>query len=280
MNHYIVYCSPGGSTRHAANVIAERLVQLGNSADMFDIGQKSELTEVNRLILDAKQAFCLWVGSPVYVDHAVPPIEYFISNLPTQRNSHAVPFVTWGAVSSGTALHEMGKNLVDKGFLLLGAAKVLAVHSSMWQAIHPLGEGHPDSGDDSILRSLVEEIISKLSSASAPSLLALDQLNYQPTEVQHEAKEKSIAVAKSLYPSLKPDEDKCTQCAECAEKCPADAITLDPYPQVGDDCFLCLRCVRECPEKAIPWDTSLMEERIRSLAALSKESRTTKIFVR
>lgn len=279
MNHFIVYCSPGGSTRHAAEIIKDKLVQLGKSAEMFDIGQKSGRGKINKLLIDAKQAFCLWIGSPVYVDHAVPPIEHFINHLPVRTTSYAVPFVTWGAVNSGTALYEMGKALSDKGLGLLGAAKVVAVHSSMWAAIQPLGEGHPDSEDDSLLRSLVEKIIDKLSTQPKPPLMSLDELNYQPTEVQQEAKQKSIALAKQLYPPLVPNEDKCTQCAECADKCPADAITLDPYPQVGDDCFLCLRCVRECPEAAIPWDTSAMEERIRGLAALSKESPSTRIFV-
>jgi len=279
MNHFIVYCSPNGSTRHVAEVIAERLAQFGKTADMFDIGQKTARQKIEKLHLDAAQPFCLWIGSPVYVDHMVPPVESFISMLPTQKANYAVPFVTWGAVNSGTALYEMGKILADKRFSLLGAAKVVAVHSSMWKSNRPLGGGHPDSEDDSLVRSLVEKVCGKLSNSPEPPLLSLNALNYQPVEIQQQAQGKSVAAAKELYPPLVAEVDKCTQCGECAEKCPADAITLDPYPQVGDDCFLCLRCVRDCPEDALPWDTLSMEERIRGLAAVSKETPSTRIFL-
>lgn len=54
----------------------------------------------------------------------VPPVEHFISSLPDQSENFAVPFVTWGAVNSGVALHEMGVMLINKGFAILGAAKV------------------------------------------------------------------------------------------------------------------------------------------------------------
>jgi uncharacterized protein (DUF362 family)/NAD-dependent dihydropyrimidine dehydrogenase PreA subunit len=47
-------------------------------------------------------------------------------------------------------------------------------------------------------------------------------------------------------------EEKCTQCGECEEICPAGAISLDPYPVVAaDKCISCFCCAEGCPEGAI-----------------------------
>lgn len=41
-------------------------------------------------------------------------------------------------------------------------AKILAVHSVMWQFKRLLGEGYPDSEDESMIKGVVVEIDSKL----------------------------------------------------------------------------------------------------------------------
>ena len=277
MNHLIVYCSPNGSTHHVAKVISRRLSDLGRSAELLDLGRKDKGKILEEMFGNIYQPTCLWIGSPVYVDHAVPPVEQFISNLPQQNKSYAVVFVTWGGVCSGVALHEMGEMLIEKGYILLGAAKVVAVHSSMWRASQPLGVGHPNEEDDETVLNLVDLVHEKLSSSTMEHM-ALRVLDYQPEERKEEAHKKSIATAKQIYPEFSVDMDKCTQCGECAENCPAEAIILDPYPQFGNDCFLCLKCVRDCPEIAIPLDMSVVEERILNMAAMNKETPLTEIF--
>lgn len=278
MNHLIVYCSPNGSTRHVARVMAKHLMKLGLSVTEFDLGREDDRQRIAAAIQEIAQPFCLWVGSPVYVDHMVPPVEYFLSSLPGMRQAFAVPFITWGAVNSGVALYEMGQKLEEKGFTVLGAAKVAAVHSSMWKSDQPLGAGRPDSDDDEMVQELVRLIQEKIATPEAKAL-PLESLNYQPLKIQQEAREKSIAKAKEIYPELAADDDKCSQCGECAQLCPAGAITMNPYPQFGEDCFLCLKCMRECPEDAIPFDTSAMEQRIRSMAAVVRETPLSQIFV-
>ncbi|MBW2555165.1 MAG: 4Fe-4S ferredoxin, partial [Deltaproteobacteria bacterium] len=137
----VVYSSPAGTTRHVAQVIMKTLDPLGYKPRVSDLGIRDDLKKLNSLIKDLVNGGCLWIGSPVYAGHAVPPITYFILQLPVSKGGYAVPFVTWGGVSSGVALHEMGKVLGEKGYIVLGAAKVLAVHSMMWQFKNPLGEG-------------------------------------------------------------------------------------------------------------------------------------------
>jgi ferredoxin len=276
MRHCIVYCSPNGSTRHVAEVIAERLAALGHSVDLFDLGKDAQQVEGRYRRIPAPK--CLWVGSPVYVNHNAPPVERFLRSLQGGRQCYAVPFVTWGAVNSGVALIEMAEMLTQTDHILLGGAKVVAVHSMMWSSADPLGGGHPDAEDDSLVQRLVDSVHEKLA-LPEPAGLSLDVLDYQPESVKEDSKGKSIAVAKQHFPELVLNAERCTRCGQCAEQCPSEAITLNPYPVFGEECILCLKCVRECPEDAIPLDMSVTEARIRSMARSRCENPPSTIFV-
>jgi ferredoxin/flavodoxin len=274
----IVYSSPAGTTRHVVQVIMKTLDSLGYKHRVIDLGNRDDLLKLNAQAKDLVNGGCLWIGSPVYAGHAVPPIMDFISKLPVSKGSYAVPFVTWGGVSSGVALHEMGKMLGEKGYIVLGAAKVLAVHSMMWQFEDPLGEGHPNVEDDTMIEKLVGDVHSKLSS-DVKKAIPLEDLNYQPKEVQESMKKMNIEMAKQMLPPRQLDEEACTQCGVCEEECPAQAITCDPYPKFGDACFLCYNCVRLCEEGAIKTDLSPIEGMLKERAAKNPERPLSQVFV-
>jgi uncharacterized protein (DUF362 family)/NAD-dependent dihydropyrimidine dehydrogenase PreA subunit len=44
---------------------------------------------------------------------------------------------------------------------------------------------------------------------------------------------------------------ECQQCGTCAEICPVDAITLDPWPTVARSCIYCFACRERCPTGAM-----------------------------
>ena len=64
-----------------------------------------------------------------------------------------------------------------------------------------------------------------------------------------------------LYPTgmmdtritIKPvrNDDHCILCGECAENCPAEAITLEPDFSISEKCITCFCCVELCPEGAL-----------------------------
>ena len=274
----IVYSSPAGTTRHVAQVIETVLNDLGCKSEVNDLGNRNDHSKLNSQIKHLVNGCCLWIGSPVYAGHAVPPITDFISQLPVSKGGYAVPFVTWGGVSSGVALHEMGEVLGEKGYIVLGAAKVLAVHSMMWQFKNPLGEGHPDSEDDTMIEGLVGEVNAKLLS-DAKKAIPLEDLNYQPKEVQEAMKKVNIEMAKQMLPPRQLDEEACTKCGVCEEECPAQAIKCDPYPKFGDACFVCYNCVRLCEEGAIKTDLSQIEGMLKERAAKNQERPLSQVFV-
>ncbi|GBC62472.1 4Fe-4S ferredoxin [Desulfonema ishimotonii] len=275
---FIVYCSPAGATRHVAEVIENQAGELGAETVLLDLGTKADSAPVTAQIAAAGENACLFIGSPVYASHAVPPVTDFINGLPEKTGASAVPFVTWGAVTSGIALHDMGKKLGEKGFRLAGAAKVVAPHSMMWRSEDPLGKGHPDADDDRMLREMVAEICKKTGNADFPEL-SLTELAYQPEAAREQMEKSSLAAAKGHLPKREVDTGLCNECGTCAEVCPVDAITFSPWPEFGDRCICCYNCVRECPETAIKADFSKLEQGIRVKAEKFVEQPLTRIFV-
>lgn len=276
----VVYCSPGGSTRHVAQVIQDRLEAAGMDVMSLDLGKNdpggSSAGEVIREVQEGEVLLC--VGSPVYVNRPVPPVSDFISKLPEGVSGLAVPFVTWGAVSSGIALYEMGNALTEKGLTLVGAAKCVGPHSIMWPCDNVLGAGHPDAEDDQQIGDLVAGVLKK-TAAGSPAALSLSELAYQPEKVHREMEQVTLEKAKAHLPEKRLDADRCTECGVCEEICPVAAITLSPYPVFGPACICCFSCVRECPESAILADLAAMEERILGRAAQLAERPWTKIWV-
>lgn len=274
---FIAYCSPAGSTRHVAEVIAASLKEKSVDVHQLDLGIVKSPSRFIDTLQATGEGVCLFVGSPVYRDMAVPPVMAFIDNLPTVAGVSAVPFVTWGGAFSGIALWQMGRALVSKGFQLVGAAKVLAVHSMMWPSARPVGQGHPDADDDRHVAGLIERVVARLSQADVTSL-PVDALDYHPEAFVAEIKKKLgqpwMIIPKTI------DEDKCTQCAICKQICPVSAVALDPWPVFDQNCFDCFNCIRECPEEAIVPAVTLdqIESMIRERVARFDEQPPTQLF--
>ncbi len=279
--HLVAYSSPAGSTFHVAEVILDELKSQGADAQQYPLWQRNWTTDPPAVLTTGDGPICLWVGSPVYAHHPVPPVAEFLQTLPHNRG-YALPFVTWGAVTSGTALFEMGLTLENRGWGLLGAAKIMAVHSGLLESDHPLGHGHPDEADDQLVRDLVRHALRVLSGPEPIRVIGSQALNYQPGWVRERSKNLSLeGIKNTAHPGFDIDQQACTQCGICAQSCPTGAIELDPFPVMGKDCMLCHTCVRECPEDAIHVQGSLAdkEKRLRAMAEEHSESPGTKIFV-
>jgi ferredoxin/flavodoxin len=276
---FIVYFSPAGSTRHVAKVIEKRFMVLGAEISSFDLAQCSNdvAMTISQQIKSSEDNSCLFIGSPVYVSHAAPLVMECIAKLIVGDSAFAVPFVTWGGACSGISLYEMGKELINKGFTLLGAAKVLAVHSLMWELEEPLGKGHPDAGDDQTIEKLVNHIYQNLNEDN-PKGIKLSNLAYQTRENHAEMEKINIQSAKPHMPARSINVGQCNQCQICSEVCPMDAVTLTPYPEFGDGCVFCFNCMKNCPEQAINSDFSAIWKRIRDRAAFFSEHPYTQIF--
>jgi ferredoxin/flavodoxin len=276
---FIVYFSPAGSTRHVADVIEKQFLTLDAEVSSFDLAECSNdvATVISHQMVASNGKSCLFVGSPVYVSHAVPPVMEFIAELKEDIGAFAVPFVTWGGACSGISLYEMGKELIGRGFTLLGAAKILALHSLMWKLDDPLGKGHPDADDDRMVAELVNHVNQQIQVDNSKEI-KLSDLAYQTRENHKEMEKISLQTAKAHMPERTIDTERCNQCEVCSDVCPADAVTFTPYPEFEDGCVFCFTCMKECPEKAINVDLSAIWQRIRDRAALFSERPYSQVF--
>ena len=276
---FIVYFSPAGSTRHVAEVIEKQFLTLDAEVSSFDLAECSNdmATVISQQMEASNGNSCLFIGSPVYVSHAVPLVMDCIAGLKEDTGGFAVPFVTWGGACSGISLYEMGKELINRGFTLLGAAKILALHSLMWRLDDPLGKGHPDADDDRMVEDLVNHVNQQIQ-ADNPKEIKLSDLAYQTKENHKEMEKISLQTAKVHMPERTIDTELCNQCQVCSDVCPVDAVTFTPYPEFEDGCVFCFTCMKKCPEQAINTDMSVIWQRIKDRAAFFSERPYSQIF--
>lgn len=276
---FIVYFSPAGSTRHVTEVIEKQFLALGAEVSSFDLAERSNnaAITISQEMEASNGKSCLFIGSPVYVSHAVPLVMKCIAGLKENSGAFAVPFVTWGGACSGISLYEMGKELISKKFTLLGAAKILAVHSLMWKLEDPLGKGHPDADDDRIVKELVNYVNQQLH-VDNPKGIKLSDMAYQTKENHKEMEKISLQTAKAHMPQRSIDTELCNQCQICSEVCPTDSIAFTPYPEFDDGCVFCFNCMKQCPEKAINADLSEIWQRIKDRATFFSERPYSQIF--
>ena len=275
---FIMFSSPAGSTRKVAFFIKEAFRRRNTDVQLLDVAQEKHIPDFFESFKAAGRHTCLFVGSPVYRDVAVPPIRDAIGKLPQMDGAFAVPFVTWGQACSGVALWQMGSTLKDKGFKIAGAAKVLAAHSLMWHTAKPAGKGHPDQSDQDAVKGLVGTLFRRFESKDIP-VLSLENLDYQP-KVRADQMKKKINEPWVVVPK-EVDSDLCTQCGICREECPVGAVILDPLPRFERNCFDCFNCVRLCPEDAIKPAISMSQiaEHIRTRVKTIAELPDTRIFL-
>ena len=216
MKIIITYCSPAGSTRQVAEVIHNSFIKRNADAVTLDLAKKNERSSALDLIKTTTQKMCLFIGSPVYRDVAVPPVMDFIETLPAVEGNYAVPFVTWGQACSGVALWQMSGALLKKGFQIAGAAKVVALHSMMWLSDDPAGKNHPDETDRAKIEEMAATLGKRFDTDNIP-VLSLEKLDYQPSERADEMKNK-IKAPWFIIPK-KVNNEACTQCGICEAEC-------------------------------------------------------------
>ena len=275
---FIVFSSPAGSTRCVAETINKCMRQQNVEAVLLDLGAGDDGSEVLDSIQAAGKQACLFIGSPVYRDVAVPPIVSFIDSLPSLDAAMTVPFVTWGQACSGVALWQMGSALKQKGFNVVGAAKVLAVHSMMWRSSTPAGQGHPNKSDIQKIEKMVQTLLHRFESADFTPLSS-GTLDYQLPVRAEKMKNKMDAPWISVPKNV--NTEKCSQCGICKDVCPAAAVGLNPYPEFNRNCFDCFNCIRLCPEDAIEPAASMdeIEVYIRERVRTINEQPYTQIFL-
>ncbi len=265
----IVFISPAGSTRKIALHIQDRLQCCGLKTTCIDLSADYDMKQLADTDL-------LLICSPVYAYHPVPPVISFISEL-NNKSFYAVLFVSWGGVTSGTALFDMAKGIEEKGGTVIGAAKILSPHSLMLQSAKPLGAGHPCPSDMELIDKLLEQTVDAVKSGIEKPM-DIERLVYQPENRLDEMRKTTLEKAKALLPPINEVISRCNKCGICLEQCPVNAITLTPSLTISNNCINCYNCTYACPEKAITADLSNLDEWLKHKAVECAEQEKSQIF--
>ena len=277
MKHVLLSLSPSGTTAQVMKTIVEQLPGRGEAVIDLPLNDPQSFPTICHKIARLAAPFCLWVGSPVYVDHALPMILSTIKTLCPETPAYAAAIVTYGGVTSGVALYELIESLAERNFVPLGGMKVLCQHSSFRTTHAPMAAGHPNVGDLDIVAQFTQRILAKL--AGNPQPVGREAYDYQTEKMKAVACHVNLEKIKKLGRLPGADSSLCNLCGQCVSLCPIQAISLSPVPTRNAECIRCLRCVHFCPQQAFPFEFAAHEEMIRGMAQKSDEKAETAFYV-
>ena len=187
-------------------------------------------------------------SQPRYITVAYQKKSYF-----TELKAEKTPVVLvalYGNREIEDALIELHDIAVTADFFPLAGAVFVAEHSYS-SSVYPIAPGRPDDID--LKKALEFGVAVRDKFQNLFSLEHLTSLAIPGQSPYIEPKGLNMIKEARSVAAFAPETDisKCTQCGECAEACPAGAISPDDVKQTDKrQCFICFACIKSCPEEA------------------------------
>lgn len=265
MRVLIIVFSPAGSTMKIAALLEERLIAANNQVQILNITadkamfRDGKIKEALAEKVNDHDLICF--GSPVYEKHIEWYVKQIFKQLPkpdSKWGKLAVPFVTYGGVSSGVALHEAVKLLKKSGRTPIAAMKIESSHIVSKKLTTRVNEGMP--GDEAV--PVIEELVKRISEIDKGNAEVKDfskELDYQNFKEKMICKiMKETMLHKYKYPAFTIDNDKCVKCYKCVDTCPVQRIGMEnEFPKMAEKsrvCIHCFSCTGVCPSGAIDFE--------------------------
>lgn len=280
MNVLILTFSPAGSTRKISEIFEKKLVSKGHGVQLLDLTGNKDVFVNNKqseyLTSVVKKHDVLCIASPVYEKHVEFYVQKVLRALPKPDalwGKYAIPFFTYGGISTGVALGQAVDLLRKSGRNTIAAMKLEASHIKTKKLHTRVNENMP--GDEAL--PYIDDLVNRVSEfEKQKTFINRKELNYQNTKerlICGIMKEKMLH--KYKYGKLIIQEDKCNACGTCVKACPIQRIdNTQAKPSMTNtlpECIHCFSCVNSCPKEAITYDNGdegwATIERIFSLVA-------------
>ena len=258
----IIQFSPSGNTSKVTKMLKNELEQRNQEVQLIDITREKQFfieKEVQKFLIEkVKKHDVLLIGSPVYAHHLQYYMQDLIKLLPKPNaiwGKYAIPYVTYGGVSSGIALKEAAELLKNTGRIIHAGMKVSASHRMTRAFMDEEFNKNklPDNNLPQIIE-LVNRIMqlnnNKIANCNSKSL----DYNGLVTTLKANIIFKEKLWHEKRYPKISIDHKLCTNCGKCATNCPVlHLIKKNKIVSENNQspCIHCLNCVTDCPNKAI-----------------------------
>jgi len=257
----IIQFSPSGNTLALSKMVQNELELRNQEVQLIDITREkqffTEKETLQYLIEKVKQHDVLLIGCPVYANHLQYHMQDLIEALPKPNGTwgkYAIPYVTYGGISSGIALKEAAELLKKSGRIIHAGLKVSAPHR-MTRAFmsEEYNKNKLPANNLPQVIELVNRIMqlnnNKVAKCNAKSI----DYNGLATMLKANIIFREKLWHKKVYPKVNIDRELCTNCGKCTLNCPVLHLIKENNIVVENNqssCIHCLNCITDCPNKA------------------------------
>jgi ferredoxin/flavodoxin len=270
MNVCVVVFSPTGNTLKVAQMLQECLrendarVQLLDTTRRHDLFRERGFARFLRSEVEPHDVLC--VGGPVYAHHMQYNVLDLVKALERPGpgwGAYAVPFVTYGTISSGVALAETARLLHRGGRIPVLAMKIDARHCYSEILGTDVNPGMPGDEAKPYVEDLSRRILKLPPAFDSGNVGISADLSYLGRLDRMKAtfliREKLFQ--RRIYPKVEILSEHCTGCGLCVDVCPVCRIRIHEgkvdVVVGGPVCIHCGACVTACPHDAIAFGGDL-----------------------
>lgn len=268
MKTLIICFSMSGYTQKVAEHIARGIRERSGHCDV------RSLVEADTRTLG--QYDLVGLGCPVYYYKEPFNVTDFMDSLPELPGKHWFVFCTHGMVL-GKTLVSMSDRLKEKGIQVIGYFHTYADAKAPFFP-HPVPTtGHPDSQEYEEASAFGRELVERsrrIAEGEVGLVPSPDPVTKEWIELADMTTRETLG---QFMPPLRIDMDKCIECHECEESCPAKGIDVGAVPpRIQNPCIYCYQCPMICPTLAIDADWDMLKSffnedlAVRYLAELGK----------
>lgn len=231
----ISYFTGTGQCKIISEYIANNLTNDGHSVETVNISPFNKRNKMKGTV-DCEQLIIIF---PIYGSDIPVPMENYI----TEINGSKIPVLLialWGNSHKGKALNNACEILCRNGFIVNGAAEIVAEHSYLHTKL-PINGDRPTEIEKNELINFIKKRLFK-------NDLIKPMVNKDSIFIRILC---SLPQGSLLKPfaKLTTKQDKCNKCGICRKMCPTGAIKEDFTIDKGN-CIMCLSCVTNCKKEA------------------------------